>query len=106
MTFIWLVAMTNLSIYLDLKNPKLDWKNFKDVIKRGKNNALALIWIFSSMILGYVLVGFLIAGMIIDASFLILLGFSIMIGLGAIAAVITHRKLNKNAGMLFNKLYI
>jgi len=104
--FAWAIAITNLSIYFDLKDPKLDWHNIREVVKRLKNQAVYLVW----MVFAIVLFGGMVGGVAAigniggNAGMFIAIYLGAASGLGCLAAFLFDSLLHNNAKRFFNRL--
>jgi len=104
--FSWSIAVTNLAIYFDLRSPKLDWRNVREVVKSIKNQAVYLLWmLFSTIVFAALVLVVILSGMA-NRNISLFIGIYLgMFGLiGAAAAVLFDLLLHKNANKFFKNL--
>jgi len=101
---VWSIAVTNLSIYFDLRNPKLDWRNIKEVVKRLKNQVVYLVWmIFALFVFGGMLGGVAVSEALgINAEIFMMVYLAVFALIGFIAAFLFNMLLHKSIKNLFS----
>jgi len=104
--FVWSVAITNLSIYFDLRSPKLDWRNIREVVKRFKNSAVYIVW----LVVGMFVFSGLLGGVAMSEEFgmnaqiFMAVYLGVFAFVGVVLAFLFDRLLIKNADRLFRAL--
>ena len=87
----WAFAVTNVAIQSDLKNPKLDWRDMREVVKRIKSQVISLVWIGISTLFVTILIAIVMIFSDEGISQLLFNAFMSLFALfGLGAAILTH----------------
>jgi ABC-2 type transport system permease protein len=100
----WGFAMTDFSLALDLKNPKLKWLNVGELLKRSKNNVVSLVWVLVTITLIMVFMMLSQSRAIPSQKTIILIVFGGIALLGIVAATIVKLQTNKKIDILFDRV--